>query len=44
MIKKSELFERICDLELQVEQLEDAVWELIEKSNSKSKNTRKTKK
>lgn len=44
MFKKNEIFERICDLELQIEELEDKVWELMEKLNSKSKNTRKTKK
>ena len=37
MIKKSELFERICDLEMQVENLEETVWELLEKSKPKKK-------
>lgn len=37
MLKKSELFERICDLEMQVENLEETVWELLEKSKPKKK-------
>ena len=37
MLKKSELLERVCDLEMQVTELEDQVWDLKVKSKSKPK-------
>ena len=47
MLKKSELFARICDLELTVEHLEDAVWDIqnkLTKLTAPKKSTKKAKK
>ena len=37
MLKKSEMFERICELEMQVAELEDQVWDLMVNSKPKKK-------